>query len=107
MIGILRHLSSNIIAISSTYRGYTIHIQSVHHQSQFIFKTRRATSAYLPISSVIAASEPAELHILPCCEKRGNIQDESEQGLHQVVMKADSEYIVKGVTEWMPKWEKN
>lgn len=28
-------------------------------------------------------------------------------GLSQVVIKADSEYFVKGMTEWIPKWERN
>jgi ribonuclease HI len=27
--------------------------------------------------------------------------------LHMVVIKADSEYLVKGMTEWVFKWEKN
>ena len=27
--------------------------------------------------------------------------------LHTVVFKSDSEYVVKGVTEWLPKWKEN
>jgi ribonuclease HI len=27
--------------------------------------------------------------------------------LDAVVIKSDSEYVVRGVTEWLPKWKKN
>ena len=27
--------------------------------------------------------------------------------LHAVVIKSDSEYVVRGLTEWLPKWKKN
>ena len=37
-------------------------------------------------------------------EKDGRLGDED---LHQVVIKADSEYLVKGMTEWVFKWEVN
>ncbi|KAH7035957.1 ribonuclease H-like domain-containing protein [Microdochium trichocladiopsis] len=30
-----------------------------------------------------------------------------EETLHQVVIKADSEYLVKGMTEWASRWKKN
>lgn len=36
--------------------------------------------------------------------KRGN---EQLFPLHTLVIKSDCEYIVKGVTEWMPKWKAN
>lgn len=37
------------------------------------------------------------------------IRDEgmTEYPLQQVVIKADSEYVVKGMTEWIFKWQKN
>ncbi|GJC93564.1 Ribonuclease [Colletotrichum higginsianum IMI 349063] len=38
-----------------------------------------------------------------------DIQEARVQGtkLTQVVIKADSEYLVKGMTEWVLRWEKN
>lgn len=37
------------------------------------------------------------------------IQSQGIQGetLHQVIVKADSEYLVKGITDWVFKWEHN
>jgi ribonuclease HI len=31
----------------------------------------------------------------------------SDDRLKAVVIKSDSEYVVRGVTEWLPKWKKN
>ena len=36
--------------------------------------------------------------------KRG---DEQLFPLHTLVIKSDCEYIIKGVTDWMPKWKAN
>ncbi|KAL1872842.1 hypothetical protein Plec18167_006492 [Paecilomyces lecythidis] len=30
-----------------------------------------------------------------------------DNGIDIVVIKSDSEYVVRGLTEWMPKWKKN
>ena len=33
--------------------------------------------------------------------------DDEPYDLNKVVVKSDSEYVVKGMTEWLPKWKKN
>ena len=35
------------------------------------------------------------------------IVDDEPYSLKKVVLKSDSEYVVKGITKWLPKWKKN
>lgn len=62
----------------------------------------------LPIHGILQTSQSAELAAcLMALRKVNEIWHEFPSGLHEVVIKADSEYIVKGMTEWVFKWRKS
>ena len=67
------------------------------------FKTRRAISAYLPMSGMITTSAPAELHILPRCEKRRESKMGPSKACIKIFIEADSEYVTKGVKKRLPQ----
>ncbi|MCJ1359271.1 MAG: hypothetical protein MMC33_009272 [Icmadophila ericetorum] len=53
-------------------------------------------------------SQKAELHACSVAlHQIRNVKEDYEPMLSQVVIKADSEYVVKGMTEWIFKWEEN
>jgi ribonuclease HI len=67
-------------------------------------------NASFALSMTEPTNQKAELRAGICgLEKAHLIQKNGVGGskLNQVIIKADSEYLVKGMTEWMFKWEKN
>jgi len=73
---------------------------SDYNVSKLLSTTETSTLQQAELLAAFTALKKAQ-RIAVDCQVHGGLT------LYQIVIKADSEYLVKGMTEWIFKWEKN
>ncbi|MCJ1399504.1 hypothetical protein MMC11_002706 [Xylographa trunciseda] len=108
-----RHLDSIFVAIDGACRGngtpdaraaigvyfaesslYNISMTIPEHQATN--QVSELVACWMALRSLVSITTAGK-----------NFTEESDHPISQVVIKADSEYVVKGMTEWIVKWRVN
>jgi len=108
-----RHIDSIIVAIDGACRGngyagarssYGVYYseRSPFNLSSLI-KGPAQSSQKAELAACVAALD--RIRGFAVIAKMGHLKD--LDSLSQVIIKADSEYVVRGMTEWVPKWRLN
>lgn len=101
-----RHLNTAIVAIDGVCRDDGTPNARAGIGVYFGQRSNFNLSAVLNINN--PTTQKADLHAcLKALDQIRNIKDNHETSLSTVVIKADSEYIVQGMTEWIFKWKQN
>lgn len=90
--------------------GYGVHFaKESRYNCAKILGENRHTRERAELWACISALDVVLFDLYDKMRQPGNSGSERglEHGLVQVVIKSDSEYLVQGVTEWLPKWLEN
>jgi len=107
---LVHHTDSIIIAVDGACRGNGTPEARAAVGVFVARESRYNTSLAVPFDEVRATNQVAELSAGICGLRRALLIQSHKVGgedLRQVIIKADSEYLVKGMTDWVFKWEKN
>lgn len=102
----ITHTDSIIIAVDGGCRGNgTSH---AHASIGVFFNYDSKWNISTEVEFDRPTSQRAELRAaVLALEQVVKIQEEAPQRIAQVIVKSDSEYMVKGITEWIIKWKSN
>ncbi|KAH6718147.1 ribonuclease H-like domain-containing protein [Leptodontidium sp. MPI-SDFR-AT-0119] len=103
------HVNSLVIAVGGTCRGNGQENARSAIGVYFSMNSRHNRGRVLPanVKTNQAAELYAGLEALRMADSVRMMMDEQMEGLEQVVIKSDSVYLVKGMTEWALKWERD
>ena len=101
-----RHFGCLIIAVDGACRGNGTH--SARSAIGVYFAERSRWNNSVELDDPAPTNQKAELEAcLLALRLALRIRETTMEGLEQIVIKADSEYVVKGMTEWIFKWRTN
>jgi len=108
-----RHTDSIIVAIDGACRGngyagarssYGVYFSEYSsHNFSSVIEGSAQSSQRAELTACMAALN--RIHFFSLAVEAGFL--EGLDNLSQVIVKADSEYVVRGMTEWVPKWRLN